>query len=135
MTILFSLYSLLMIILRYGKSIKFTELPNSNILSFTSMMGKNDKGKEETCFLFHFSDELKLYYLKSGKIKKSFNKALKRRNIIHFKKRTFFWEDKGRVIERMDNKIPKDEKHYFYKTYEAKNMIKVSLISLKTFTI
>lgn len=110
-----------------GKSINFSELPNADILSFTNMRGVNEKGKEETCFLFHFSNQLKLYFMKSGKIKKTFDKKIQRRNIIQFRQRTFFWEDKGRSIERMDNIVPKNEKHYFYKAYDAKNMIKVNL--------
>jgi len=31
-----------------GKSIKFTELPNADILSFTRIRGVNEKGKEES---------------------------------------------------------------------------------------
>jgi len=64
--------------------------------------------------------------MKSGKIKKSFDKKLEKRNIIQFQERTYFWEDKGRCIERMDNNIQKDEKNYFYKAYDAKNVIKVN---------
>ena len=89
------------------------------------MTGKNEKNLVETCFLFHFPSQLKLYFFKSGKIKKSFEKTLNRRNIVSFNKRTFFWEDKGRYIERMEADLPKDEKHYFYKAYDAKNVMKV----------
>lgn len=75
--------------------------------------------------LFHFMNQLKFYMLKASKIRKHHEANYKNRNVIRFADRMFFWEDKGRLIERLEASIKKDEKTYFYKAYEAKNIIKM----------
>lgn len=110
---------------RLVKPIKFTELPTANILSFCTLAGINEKGKEEICIMFHYLNQLKFYYMVSGKIKKHIDKNLNKRNIIQFASRLFVWEDRGRMIERLETPIQKDEKLFFYKAYDAKNVIKL----------
>jgi hypothetical protein len=110
---------------RIQKPIKFSDLPNSNILSFMQIEGRNEKNKIEPCIVFHYMHQLKFLYAKSGKIKMSSDKMLKKRNIIYFKNRLFFWEDRGRYIERLESPIAKDESTFFHRVYEAKNTIKV----------
>lgn len=110
---------------RIQKPIKFTELPQANILSFFQIEGKNDKNKIEPCIVFHYLTQMKFYYIKTGKIKKHEDRRLNKRNIIQFNDRIFFWDDKGRTIERLETPIAKDEKQFFYKAYDAKNVIKV----------
>ena len=110
---------------RVQKPIKFSELPNANILSFVKLEGKNDKNSLEPCIMFHYLNQVKFYYLKSGKIKKQYDKRFATRNIIPYNERIFFWEDRGRTIERLDIPILKDEKTFFYKVYDAKNAIKL----------
>jgi UDP-3-O-acyl-N-acetylglucosamine deacetylase len=61
----------------------------------------------------------------SGKITKHIDRNLYKRNIIQFSNRIFIWEDKGRVIERLEYPIQKGEKSFFYKAYDAKNIIKL----------
>lgn len=58
------------ILTRIQRPIKFTELPQANILSFVQIEGKNDKNKLEPCVVFHYLTQLKFYFLKTGKIKK-----------------------------------------------------------------
>lgn len=53
-------------ITRIQKPIKFTELPNSNIISFAQIEGKNEKNKLEPCIIFHYVNQLKFYYVKVG---------------------------------------------------------------------
>lgn len=113
---------------RIQKPIKFTELPNVSIISFAQIEGRNDKNKLEPCIMFHYMNQLLFYYLKSGKVRKHIDKKYSKRNIIQYDKRLFFWEDRGRSIERLETPISKDEKNFFYKAYDAKNVIKVSFI-------
>jgi len=113
------------LIQRVQKPIKFSELPNANILSFVRLSGKNDKNSLEPWIMFHYLNQVKFYYLKSGKIKKQYDKRFAIRNIIPYQDKIFFWEDRGRVIERLDIPIAKDEKQFFYKVYDAKNAIKL----------
>lgn len=110
---------------RVQKPIKFSELPNANILSFVRLEGRNDKNSLEPCIMFHYLNQVKFYYLKSGKIKKQYDKRFAVRNIIPYRDKIFFWEDRGRTIERLDIPIAKDEKQFFYKVYDAKNAIKL----------
>lgn len=110
---------------RMQKPIYFTDLPNSGIFSFTTMKATNDKNKEELCVMFQYSNQLKFYMLKSGKIRKHHESNYGKRNIIKFKNRMFFWEDNGRTIDRVECSIKKEERAYFYKAYDAKNIIKM----------
>lgn len=113
------------LLLRVQKPIKFSELPNANILSFVRLEGKNDKNSLEPWIMFHYLNQVKFYYLKSGKIKKQYDKRFAIRNIIPYSDKIYFWEDRGRTIERLDTPIAKDEKQFFYKVYDAKNAIKL----------
>ena len=67
---------------RIFKPIKFTDLPNSNILSFAQIEGRNEKNKLEPCIIFHYLNQMKFLYAKSGKIKKHYERQLNKRNII-----------------------------------------------------
>ena len=112
-------------LMRMQKPIYFTDLPNSSILSFTSLKAINEKSKEELCVMFHFVNQLKFVMLKSLKVKKHHEANFKTRNIIKFADRIFIWEDKGRGIDRIECSVKKDEKTFFYKAYDAKNVIKM----------
>mmetsp|Transcript_12932 Transcript_12932/g.14848 ORF Transcript_12932/g.14848 Transcript_12932/m.14848 type:complete len:242 (+) Transcript_12932:1773-2498(+) len=113
------------ILRRIQKPIKFSELPNASIISFCQIIAMNDKNVEEPCVMFHYLNQLKFYYMKTGKIKKSVEKRYAIRNVIPYVDRLFFWEDRGRVIERLEIPIQKDEKTLLHKVYDAKNNIKL----------
>ena len=112
-------------LMRMQKPIYFTDLPNSTVLSFTSFKAINDKSKEELCVMFHFINQLKFIMLKSSKVRNHKETNYGTRNIIKFAERLFFWEDKGRSIDRVECSVKKDEKTFFYKAYDAKNVIKM----------
>lgn len=116
-------------LVRHQKPIKKGDLPNSTIVSFAIIEGYNEKNRPEIVIMFHFLDQLYLYWLKSSSMNRPFPKQLKKRNIIEFDNRIFFWEDKGRAIDRLEHTI-KNEKTYFYKAYDAKNAIKVGFCCL-----
>jgi len=75
--------------------------------------------------MFHYLNQMKFDMLKSSKIRKHYEANYHRRNIVRFADRLFFWEDKGRSIERLECTIKKEEKTYLYKVYDAKNVIKM----------
>ena len=55
--------------------------------------------------IFQFTNALKFYMLKSSKTRRNQEASYKQRNIVRFKDKMFFWEDKGRFIDRMESNI------------------------------
>ena len=96
-------------LLRTHKSIKFSELPNANILSFVRLEGENDRNSLESWIMLHFPDKIRFLNLWKDKILEEYDKRFAVSNIIPYLDRIYFCEDRGRIIERLDAPTEKEK--------------------------
>jgi len=110
---------------RMKKSILFTSLPDSSILSLAMLRVYHNTDNGELWIMLHYNNVLRFFIPQTSKIKKVIEGTYGINNIIRFRDRMYFWEYDGRCIYWIDTSITKDDKAYIRKVYDAKNGIKL----------
>ena len=108
---------------RMKKSIYFSNLPDSTILSFQKLNVVHTNQNGDLCILFHYANQLKFFLPAINQDKKTVHLSFEPKNIIRFVSTVFFADPEGREIYCMNTFIDKNDKDYVNRVYESKNKI------------